>query len=324
MAVWKKILIHVLSWVLSLAILAVLLWLLDLHTLGRRLAGTNLWAALSVVLLMAVLFTVKGVRWWIIVRSEARVSVLSCIRLHFVSVFLNAFIPLRGGDVARGLLLARESGIGRAQALGTVALDKLFDMICLVVLVVPLLFLGGLPDWIRWPPVATVGLAIVMLAAGLVLRIRLRRREGDSEKARWIVRVLAGFARGFDSALSPGPAAVCLVLSIIQYAILVATMALGLASVGITPDMGTSILSLLAVQFAAGVPLTPSSAGTMHGAIVAVLVAVGTDPETGMSAAVVYHAAQTIPILLFGVILTRGTALGAVAATGRDPGSTEQ
>jgi uncharacterized protein (TIRG00374 family) len=306
----KKIILHAVSWALSLAILAVLLWLLDLHKLGRRLAEADLGAAAGVLVLIIVLFTIKGVRWWVIVRAEGSAPVLSCIRLHFVSVFLNAFIPLRGGDVARGLLLARETGIGRAQALGTVALDKLFDMIMLAVLVVPLLFLGGLPEWIRWPPVVTVCTAVGLLIAGLVLRLRMRRRGEDLEEARLPVRILAGFARGFDSALRPGPTALCLLLSTVQYAILVFTMVLGLISVGIEPDPETSILSILAVQFSAGVPLTPSSAGTMHGAIVAVLAAVGTDPETGMSAAVVYHAAQTLPILVLGVVFTRGTALG--------------
>lgn len=320
----RKVLIHLVSWALSLAILAALLWLLDLHTLAARLAGTNLWAAAGAMLLVAVLFVIKGLRWWVIARAEGNVRAATCIRLHFVAVFLNAFIPLRGGDVARGLVLARETGMGRAQALGTVALDKLFDMLALVVLVVPLAFLGGLPDWIRWPPVITVCVAAVLLVTGLVLRLRLRSRDEGIESARWIVRVLAGFARGFDSVRRPGPVALCAAISVVQYGILVASMALALVSVGIEPDAGTSILSTLAVQFAAGVPLTPSSAGTLHGAVTAALAAIGVDAESGMSAAVVYHAAQTIPILLPGVVLARGTALDAVDAAGRGPRDTEQ
>ena len=137
----------------------------------------------------------------------------------------------------------------------------------------------------------------------------MRRRGESIRKSSWFVRTLAGFARGFDSALRPGPAALCAAISIVQWVLLIGTAQLALAAVGIRPELATSVICLLAVQFAAGVPLTPSAAGTMHGAIVAVLAAVGTDPETGMSAAVVYHAATTLPIIILGVLLARGTAL---------------
>ncbi|MBW2261315.1 MAG: flippase-like domain-containing protein [Deltaproteobacteria bacterium] len=309
----KKVLIHAVSWILSLGIIAVLLWLLDARKIVHVLAGTSLPAVAGIMALIVVMLAFKGVRWWIIVRTRTAVSLWTCVRLSIVGLFINAFIPLRGGDVARGLVLSRETGMTRALALGTVALDKLFDMITLVVLVIPLLFLGGLPEWIRWPPVITVGAAAVLLAVGVLLRLRMRRRDDDLEDASWLVRVLTRFAAGFDSALRPGPAALCTLLSVLTYATLLGTMMLGLMSVGIHADPGTSIICILAVEFAAGIPVTPSAAGTMHGAIVAVLAALGKDPDTAMSAAVVYHAAQILPILVLGVVLTRGTALEQAA-----------
>ncbi len=305
----KKILLQVVSWVLAAGIIVAILLLLDLPSLAEKLASTDPLSVLGIVALMTVLLVVKGVRWWLIVPSRAEAPIWRCVRLSIVAMFLNAFIPLRGGDVARGLLLSRETGLPRAQALGTVALDKIFDMLSIAVLVVPLLFMGGLPDWIRWPPVATVSAAVLLLASGIALRLGLRRRGEHIREAPWIVRTLAGFARGFDVALRPGPAVLCAAISIGQWALLIGTVHLALGAVGIRHDLGTSVICLLAVQFAAGVPLTPSAAGTMHGAIVAVLAAVGTDPETGMGAAVVYHAATTLPIVVLGVLLARGTAL---------------
>lgn len=309
----KKILLQVASWVLAAGIIAGILLLLDLPALGERLASTDLVSVAGVVVLMILLLVIKGLRWWIIVSTRSRVPAWRCVRLAIVAMFLNAFIPLRGGDVARALLLARETGLSRSHALGTVALDKIYDMFSLAVVVVPLLFLGGLPDWVRWPPVATVLAALAFLITGIVLRLRMRRRGDDVERASWIVRTLAGLAMGFDSVLRPGPAALCAAISIAQWAVLIGTVILALDAVGIQPTLGTSAVCLLAVQFAAGVPLTPSAAGTMHGAIVAVLAAMGTDPETGMGAAVVYHAATTLPIVLLGVPLARGTAFAQAA-----------
>ncbi len=309
----KKTFLQVASWVLAAGIIAAILLLLDLPALGERLASTDLASVAGVVVLMTLLLVIKGLRWWIIVSTRRKAPAWRCVRLAIVAMFLNAFIPLRGGDVVRGLLLARETGLPRSQALGTVALDKIYDMFSLGVVVVPLLFLGGLPDWIRWPPVATVSAAFLLLAAGIVLRLRMRRRGESVEKSPWIVRTLAGFAMGFDSVLRPGPVVLCVAISIVQWVVLIGTVILALHAVDIRPTLGTSAVCLLAVQFAAGVPLTPSAAGTMHGAIVAVLAAVGVDPETGMGAAVVYHAATTLPIVLLGVPLARGTAFEQAA-----------
>jgi hypothetical protein len=248
----KKILLHAISWILSLAILAVLLWLLDARRIVGVLAGTSLPAVAGIMALIVVMLALKGVRWWIIVKTRTAVPLWTCVRLCIVGLFVNAFIPLRGGDVARGLVLSRETGMTRALALGTVALDKLFDMITIVVLVVPLLFLGGLPEWIRWPPVITVGAGALLLAVGVVLRLRMRRGDGDLENATWFVRVLTRFAAGFDSALRPGPVALCTLLSVLVYAALLGTMMLGLVSVGIRADPGTSIICILA-----GIPTPP-------------------------------------------------------------------
>jgi uncharacterized protein (TIRG00374 family) len=314
----KRTAIQILSWVLALAILAVLMWLLDLEALAERLAHARAWMVAAGAILILAFLALKGLRWSVIARAHAPVPRTTCMRLAVVALFLNAFIPLRGGDVTAGLVLARETGLARATCLGTVALDKLFDMVSLAVVVAPLLFLGGLPPWIRWPPVATVSLALVLIAAGIAIRLRMGRREGDIARASWPVRVLARFASGFDSALRPGPLAICLGLSVLQYAILLASVAACLASVGISPDLATSIICLIAVQFASGIPLTPSAAGTMHGAIMAVLAATGVDPETGMSAGIVYHAVQTVPIVAAGVVLARGTAFEPPGAAPED------
>ena len=305
----KNVLLHVASWTISAGILAALLWLLDAKAVRERLAEANVLAALGVVGSITLLLTIKGLRWWIIASGHGSVRAPVCMRLAIVGMFLNAFIPLRGGDVTAGLLLSRESGIARSTALGTVALDKLFDMFGIVVLVVPLAFLGGLPDWIPTPPIATVILAIVFLATGLALRLRLRSSGERIAASGRIVRALAGFAEGFDSALRPGRMVACGAITVLLYGLLVLSVALGLESVGIRQDLGICLTFLLAVQFSAGIPLTPSSAGTMHGAITGVLAALGIEPEIGMSAAVVYHGAQTLPIFVLGVILTRGTAI---------------
>jgi uncharacterized membrane protein YbhN (UPF0104 family) len=200
----------------------------------------------------------------------------------------------------------------RGEGLGTMALDKLMDMIGIVFVVAPLPFLGGIPGWIRWPPVVSVSAAIVLLAAGIVLRARLRRGAIDSEKLSKPMRWLAAFAAGFDTTTSLPMMGLLLVLSAAVYAAFLGSVMLALASAGIEVDPATGLVVLLAIQFSAGIPLTPASAGTMHGAIVAVLAATGTEPDVALSAAIVVHATQLLPIIVPGALLSRSTAMDQV------------
>ena len=124
----RKIVLHVVSWAISIALMAGLLFLVDLEELAQRM-GQDDWAwALVGLVLVGVGLVVKGVRWWVIVGLTGPARMRTCIRLSIAAMLLNSFIPLRGGDVARGLLLARESHLTKSQALGTVGLDKLFDV----------------------------------------------------------------------------------------------------------------------------------------------------------------------------------------------------
>lgn len=304
----RKIVLHVVSWAISIALMAGLLYLVDLEELAQRM-GQDDWAwALVGLVLVGVGLVVKGVRWWVIVGLTGPARMRTCIRLSIAAMLLNSFIPLRGGDVARGLLLARESHLTKSQALGTVGLDKLFDVMVIALLVLPLPFMGGIPEWVGWPAVASVTIGFVLLFTGVMLRYGLRRRGQSPRKAGWVVRTLKDLTECFDCIRRPWPAVQCALLSVLSITLLLGAVTTSFMAVGLTPGITRSIVTLLAVQISASIPLTPASTGTMHGAIVAALAGLGHDAEAAMSVAIVFHAVQTLPIIVMGLFASRRTA----------------
>src|SRR6478672_1547305 len=60
--------------------------------------------------------------------------------------FFNTFFPARAGDLMRAHLLSRRSGLSRTTILATVVIEKLFDGLALLVLLV-----AGLPALVNTP-----------------------------------------------------------------------------------------------------------------------------------------------------------------------------
>lgn len=306
----RRTLLTILSWVLALAIIAVLVWFLDPAKIWSALCNTDPFLVLASMACLTLAFVIKALRWFVIARGLSEIRLSGCVRLMFAGMLINILVPVvRGGDVGRALVLSRESSLGKAEALGTVAMDKLMDMIGVAVIVAPLPFLDSIPPWIRWPPVATISTALVLMAAGILLRIRMKRHDSSPEGLARPLRWLASFASGFDTALRPATMAISASLTVAVYAMLWVSVLLAVAAAGFGWNFEAAFLSLLAIQFAAGVPLTPGSAGTMHGAIAGVLVATGSGTGAAMGAAIVVHATQMLPLILLGVLTGRATAL---------------
>ena len=100
---------------------------------------------------------------------------------------MNYYIPARLGEVVRAYLAGEEAGISKAYALGTIAAEKLIDIIMLAVLVAGMLPFLALPDWLAsrlWP------VFFAALAVGILVAILLGSRHAILQVVDWVLRWL--------------------------------------------------------------------------------------------------------------------------------------
>ena len=198
---------------IKLALSATLVvWLLSEIDLGaaRALvaAADPLPLALGVALL-ALSTAVSGLRWQIIVRAlGGRLGITDSLRLSFVGLFFNQFLPSSfGGDAFRAIGLYRVGLSPRLAVTGTL-LDRVAALIGIILFV--LVFLPVTPDLReglhRWL-VPLLALLLLVGVAGLELFVRLP--EGWR---RWKpVQALADFAADARHVfLRPAPSAAAL------------------------------------------------------------------------------------------------------------------
>ena len=86
-------------------------------------------------------FTIRGIRWKLFLNPIGNVSTLRAIQLFWIGVFINFLLPVRGGELAKSLMLKRIANMPISQTLPTVAMDKALDLMpaLFVMAAVPLL-----------------------------------------------------------------------------------------------------------------------------------------------------------------------------------------
>lgn len=156
-------------------------------------------------------FSVRGMRWKLFLNPLGKVSTLRAIQLFWIGVFINFLLPVRGGELAKSLMLKRIASMPISQTLPTVAMDKALDLMPALVImaIVPLL-----PGVHMKPQLWFVLIVVASVLVGLVFFITLAawKRTAAIGFMKLFTRFLPkkigggieGFATGFVDSLLAG------------------------------------------------------------------------------------------------------------------------
>ncbi|MFX0198266.1 MAG: lysylphosphatidylglycerol synthase transmembrane domain-containing protein [Candidatus Hodarchaeota archaeon] len=91
------------------------------------------------LLMLTVVFILRGLRWMIIIPKFTRILVL--IRALLAAWFINAVFPGKLGEVARVVISNREEKIDTGTSIASLVTDRLLDLLTLVILFAIFLFM---------------------------------------------------------------------------------------------------------------------------------------------------------------------------------------
>jgi uncharacterized protein (TIRG00374 family) len=316
----KRNLRIVLSFLLGLAIVGLLVYLMDIPKLMRSLREANLVLIAVACVINVLVMVAKGTRWYLIGAASSSLSLWQSIRLTILSFFLNSFIPARGGDVIRGLAAARENKASKTASIATVGLDKLMDMVTVFFLALGFPFLPNLPAWVKRGTLITLILAFALLIVVVAIAVKGRGLVSPERRPR-LAKFFGMLASGFDSAVRPRIVVVAVALSLLSYAIQMAMVFLCCRSTGIRIGVAEAACALLVLNVAVSVPLTPLNVGTMHAALVAVLIFLGNAREPALTAAIALHLAYQLPLFVLTPFLGHRTLLAQAKGPSVNPSS---
>ena len=253
---------------------------------------------------------VRCQRWQVLLRPVAVVPLMPLVSATSIGFFCNMVLPLRVGEVVRPVLLARRTGIPVSSVLGSVLLERLLDMLTI------LLFLGitvmsiPVPDTIRRSGIAFVVFAFVAVAlvAALQRRHPLALRLMDAVFGRLPIAVrtraeaaLNGFIDGLQGV---GGALVALALwSVYLWLVIAGVFAIGFIACGLpVPIVSGAIASVTVVAGAVSAPSAPGFIGTFQAGCVLALALFGVSRADAIPYAFVVWAAQWLTQIVLGVV----------------------
>jgi hypothetical protein len=147
---------------LGLALLVAWVLLVDLDEVGRTLSQARWIFVLLAAGIGLSSSLIRSQRWRLVLRPIANVPLLDLFLIIMASSLVNFVIPLRTGEIARSLLLKQRHRVKMSASLPTIAVDRSFDL--LAVLVVGTI---GALSGIR----LAGRLSTVLLAGGLLLLV---------------------------------------------------------------------------------------------------------------------------------------------------------
>ena len=284
---------------------------IDLPKVGQALTQADyrpVAAAVAVVVLSA--FT-RAARWRVLFyprQQNLRFSKLFSIIL--IGQTINIAIPARLGDVARAYLIGELEGRSKALALGTIAVEKLADMVMLVVLFLALVPVMALPRWLTDPGRATALVVAVFTVLMLVVayqRERLLLLTGKllsvfPELAREKIVPRLERALGSLDVLHDWRAILGLTAwTLATWGLYVLNNWLVLIATGLKPSWLVATFLLVVLQAGVAVPSSPGKLGVFHYLCILSLAVFGVPRPVALSYGVILHLVVNVPPVLLGV-----------------------
>ena len=231
-------------------------------------------------------------------------------------MMVNNIVPARAGEIARAYALTRESPVPFATSLASLAVDRLFDAIVLLLLAATALLDPALSssDKLAGRPLSSfatgAGTLVLILVAGLyalvffptqLLRLfeLFARRVSPSVEERGR-RVLQTFVQGLSVLREPGRFAAVFGWTLLHWLLNALGFWLSFRAVGITSPFSSALFLQAFIALGTAVPALPGFFGVFEYMSVQGLAVYGVSQQTAATWAIGYHLFSFIPITLIG------------------------
>ena len=292
-------------WVATIVVVILLAYAatrLDWHAIGAtvRHASPQLLAAATLVNLLSL--AIKGVRWSVFLRRIGVRSVSVAIRSTFIGAAVNNIMVANSGEAARVMLVSRGTGVQRGSVLATLAIDRIFDPLCYLSLLLVAAGIVPLPAQLtRARAVAVLPLALIM---AVVVWLTVRG-PGDialtDAPPNWRAR-LRRFRGDLTGLASAGRMSTAFTLSVVVWASQLVTFHLVARASGLRLPWAGDVAALLLTNAGLILRATPANVGYFQFAYAVAAAPFGVPANAAIAAALLLQVVQIIPVTLLGLI----------------------
>ncbi|MEO8457033.1 MAG: lysylphosphatidylglycerol synthase transmembrane domain-containing protein [Chloroflexota bacterium] len=270
------------------ALLALLLWEVDVGNVRDQLSGADYWWL--PLAFAANLFSdyFRAIRWREFFRPIKQVGVMFLWAVAILGVACNLALPLRAGEFVRLQVLRKRTGLDVAQVVATILSEKLMDIVAFSVFLILGIILFADARYL-WP----LAVLYIFVLIGGIFGARWLAHRSDSEHVRadgkikgWLSEQAHSVGKGLQAFRDRKS------LGIVSAA--------SLAALGIDLNPAVYLLVVVAATVAVSLPFTQAGLGVFEVAITGLMVSFGVDKSQAAAFALVAHVMEAMPYLLTG------------------------
>ena len=309
----KKYLIRFLKFAIPVAIIAWLLASLNQEDLDRLRQQEKDWPMLAcgaALVLATVCATIS--RWYLLVRAlDLKFRVADAFRLGFLGFLLN-FVGVGsvGGDLFKAFFIAKEQPGRRAEAVATVAMDRVVGLFALLLVTSTAILVTGVAD-ADWKVRAICDFTLVVTAVAIafvVLMLVPRFRRGRMVHAITRIPKIGPTLERLIAAVGVYREKRLVLASTVGMSVFVHVslpVAIYLAAIAIfdqPPTMAEHLILVPLAMCAGALPLTPAGLGTFELAVSELYKLLPVQPnDDGIIVALVYRL-MTVLVAVVGAV----------------------
>lgn len=301
----------------GVALSALFLWLalreVDAAALAASLASARWWVVAPFLLCLFAYYWVKTLRWVALLRPIVHTSPRTMFVPVMIGYAAGAVMPMQLGELVRGWLGARRLGIRLAAAFMSIALERVLDLVSILLLVaVTMAFLAEVS-----PVVSTAArlLAAVALGALGVLLLLVFRTQAcirfatracallPEPVARRVLEQLDAGVGGLAALRDPRLLAVAAMTSLLQWTFMFACVWLSLFALDVSVGPAAAMLALVFMVIGTSLPNSPGYVGSIQLAFTLALAPFGVEASTAVAASLFFHLLAYLSVVLTGLAL---------------------
>ncbi len=304
--------------VIGLLISAVFLYLaarnVDFPEVAAALSRANYWWLIPGVAFMFISLIIRAYRWHFFMEPIKNVPLRPLFSAMMIGYMANNVFPLRLGEVMRALAIGRSAQISRASAFATIIVERIIDILSLLVILGFTVFFHKFP-----PEIKQAGLIIFFGALGIIGFIVLLMEKTEAT-LRWVKKLsgflpkraqefvqhlLRSFLAGFEIFRHTHHYFSIIVQSIVLWVLYAGIIYVTFFAFNIKLEndaiIVASLVILVMISIGIMIPSSPGFVGTYHYLAMQGLALFGVPESDALSFAIVLHISNYIPITLVGM-----------------------
>lgn len=293
----------------------ILIWLrfVNVQEIFSALTKVNFLTALLVFFFFALSAFLRAARLRIFLSEIKKIPLKDLFLLNGLAMMLNFFIPIRAGEIAKGVYLNTKYGLPLARSVVWIFLDRFVDFLVVLMLATGLFFL--IPTSLN---IKFIIIIIVIFFIGLILTYLMIYQATFAQKLfKFLTPLLiekhikiyferfSNFILTSFSVLRRHPRDLLsmILITILAYGADAAIWYFAFLALGVTQDFIKMYLGQLLSALTYLIPAAPGYVGSAEASGLLILSGVfGIEVNLASSMTVLFHIASAIFVLIFGLI----------------------